>query len=981
MLRFTKILFALLLLPQLAFSLSNDIKTVFQTGHHSKINKLRFHPDNKHLISIADDGEIVVWDINLGLQRMAVQAHVGGVFDFDFINDSTIVSIGFDKVLKLWRYPQLKLIDSHQILSEQINCLTVINESLICLASRYVYFYNIHKKQLTRIDYVSNDQFSSVDYNAKLKELAIAGAKENYTATVNTNQNLTFSAYLIDNTHKVRFENNQFLFQANINGTVRYLNYVSGKKRTYTLEDDMNYVSDMAMSNNKLAFSTAYGDVIVVNPKNHSTFRKLNVNGFALTSLDFSNDGQWLAAGNINGDIYLYDANNYRLNQILKSTSPSILDLKTVNDHLFVGYSNGVIRKIDLKTNRISSNSLRLNAVEERDGINYAIVSIDSFANDVLCFKALKSNRHHSSLGKLSKLELLACEWQLKKNLILIRDKLVNKKVRKYAAELIKKNRIFQLDDFQTGLNKVKYKSKVFGFTKGSKTLFMIEGDDTVGLESKHEGAISGLVLMSQRNLLLSYSKDGSIRFWDENGQYLSALYLSGQYNFAWFNKHNYYFASKGILNKIGFLNKGKLYSYEQFDLFFNRPDLVMKALPFLEDHEINILKLAYEKRLEKLKVTQNQLAVNDYIPEISITYSGNYSTKSDEVNFIINAQDYQYGIASISYILNGIEHKYKVKNSPKTIHQNIKVTLSPGINQIEFYSRNMMNIKSLIHKEVVTCEKKFDKPDLYFVSIGVSDYQNKKYQLNYASKDAKDMADIFSKSKRYGRIHQQTYLDSAMKDGRLADIKKFLSNANSNDVVILFYAGHGVLNSDLDYFLATYDMDFDYPENKGILFDELEEMIENLVCRNKVMLIDACHSGEIDETAVIINTASNEHLDSVEFRSAGISISDGDELSMGVLELSKLLFIDMRLSQGTNIISSSSGTEFAIEGEAWENGVFTYVLKEALKNQTADLNDDKDIRVMELQTYLRTEVSVLSKGKQNPISRKENLKNNFVIW
>ena len=101
----------------------------------------------------------------------------------------------------------------------------------------------------------------------------------------------------------------------------------------------------------------------------------------------------------------------------------------------------------------------------------------------------------------------------------------------------------------------------------------------------------------------------------------------------------------------------------------------------------------------------------------------------------------------------------------------------------------------------------------------------------------------------------------------------------------------------------------------------------------------------------------------------------------MGILELSKLLFVDMRLSQGSNIISSASGTEYAIEGDEWENGLFTFVLKKAIIDKLADLNGDKSIEIMELQIYLRGEVSTLSGGKQNPLSRKENAKNNFIIW
>ena len=980
--RFLIILFCVSLIPTFLLAQNNVLKPVFQTGHHSKINKIQFCSDNQHLISAADDGKIILWDVQLGLQRESAIAHQGGVLDFDLLNDSVLISIGADKKVCLWTVPDLRLIREVASFKERMNALTVINANLICLVSKHVYFYDLETSQLSRVNYTAKDKFTSVDYSPKLNELAIAGAKENYTATLLINGKLKFSNYLIDNTHKVRFEGDSYLFQANINGTVRYLNTESGKKYTYTLLDDINYVSDMAVYQDKLAFSTAFGYVAILNQKNHSLIQKLRVNGYALTTVDFSENGQWLAAGDINGNIQVYDGQNYTLNQILKSASPGIVDIKVLKDELFIGYNNGLVRRIDLVDNRILSNSIQLDAIEESDGINYAIYKIDSLNNDVLYFRALKTNRHHSKPSKLNTINLLACEWELSANTIIVNKDVTTNSIKKYPKSIFYADKSYQITDFQNNspVLKLPSKSKI-GYRKGEPFFYMIKKNDTVNVETRHEGAISGLKVMPERKIILTYSNDGSVRFWNFEGHYLAALYMSGQYNFVYFDAFNYYYASKEILSKIGFLNFGKLYSYEQYDLFYNRPDKVMEKLPFLEKQDIEILKLAYHKRLEKLGVTINQLNIIDHIPELNIEYLNNYSTKQEQVSFELKASDPHSGIGSITYILNGIEHKEDLKGFPKSINKKISITLSPGINQIEFYCKSKLGVKSLISKEVVTCEKHFDKPNLYFVSIGMSKYDDKSYNLNYASKDAKEIKNIFSKSKGYNSIYQRTYLDEDMTLDKLSEINSFLKQAKISDVVILFYAGHGVLNVDLEYYLATYDMDFEQPELKGLSFDNLEASIENLNCRNKLMIIDACHSGEIDNSAVIIKPSDEEKVDQIKFRDAGVNITDENDFKIGVLELSKLLFIDMRVSQGTNIISSSSGTEYAIEGDEWKNGVFTYALKNAISKKKADLNGDDQIRVMELQMYLRNEVSNLSGGKQNPISRKENFKNNFVVW
>jgi len=96
--------------------------------------------------------------------------------------------------------------------------------------------------------------------------------------------------------------------------------------------------------------------------------------------------------------------------------------------------------------------------------------------------------------------------------------------------------------------------------------------------------------------------------------------------------------------------------------------------------------------------------------------------------------------------------------------------------------------------------------------------------------------------------------------------------------------------------------------------------------------------------------------------------------------DLAKSLFADMRLNNGTTVISSSGGTEFAIESENWRNGAFTYCLLYGLSSGMADLNRNKEITLSEIQEYLLFQVSKLTNGAQTPTSRVENLNNDFRI-
>jgi hypothetical protein len=81
-----------------------------------------------------------------------------------------------------------------------------------------------------------------------------------------------------------------------------------------------------------------------------------------------------------------------------------------------------------------------------------------------------------------------------------------------------------------------------------------------------------------------------------------------------------------------------------------------------------------------------------------------------------------------------------------------------------------------------------------------------------------------------------------------LAKIREFLSKATVDDTVLMFVAGHGLLDSKYDYYFGTSDIDFENPSGKGIAFEEFDDLLADLPCLKKSLLIDTCRAGELDE-------------------------------------------------------------------------------------------------------------------------------------
>ena len=69
------------------------------------------------------------------------------------------------------------------------------------------------------------------------------------------------------------------------------------------------------------------------------------------------------------------------------------------------------------------------------------------------------------------------------------------------------------------------------------------------------------------------------------------------------------------------------------------------------------------------------------------------------------------------------------------------------------------------------------------------------------------------------------------------------------------------------------------------------------------------------------------------------------------------------------------------MENKEWKNGLFTFCILTRLKNKEADLNKDGIIMLSEMQSYVQAKITMLSKGKQLPTSRRENLEFDYRLW
>ena len=143
-------------------------------------------------------------------------------------------------------------------------------------------------------------------------------------------------------------------------------------------------------------------------------------------------------------------------------------------------------------------------------------------------------------------------------------------------------------------------------------------------------------------------------------------------------------------------------------------------------------------------------------IPNVTIENLSDFriSTLQDSISIKIIADDDVYTLDRINIWINDIplfgitgrDISNLNLNSYSTL-QNI--ILSPGKNKIQVSANNSQGYESLKETFYIEFDTEEKAPDLYLVSVGVSKYTASEYDLEYASKDAADMSEMFKSNKK----------------------------------------------------------------------------------------------------------------------------------------------------------------------------------------------------------------------------------------
>lgn len=494
----------------------------------------------------------------------------------------------------------------------------------------------------------------------------------------------------------------------------------------------------------------------------------------------------------------------------------------------------------------------------------------------------------------------------------------------------------------------------------------------------------------------VSISPNGKFGITTKSGQFLivnpetgkqEILLVADGDNFIFKTDENFYKVSKEGYDLVTFRIGNQAYPFEQFDAIFNRPDLVLTKLGCTDLQMVALYKMAYEKRIKKLGLKPTTQVTLTDIPQLVLTNLTEIPaiTSTESVNVNMNMSDHT-ALMSYNVFVNNVPVYGKNGKSLSGVDKaelTEEVSLIHGVNKIQIACRNSNGYESLMKTFYVEKAGPEPKRDLYLVTIGTSKYKDNRYNLQYAAKDGKDLAALMTANANglYNSVKSKSLYNEQVTATNITELFHFLKQSKPDDVVLVFVAGHGVLDANFDYYFGTYDMNFNDPANKGLAYERLEGILDGIKAIKKILIMDTCHSGEIDKEDAFFVASNDDNVpeDDISFRSVGPAVEENAGATPS--RLSTILFNDLRRGTGSTVISSAGGAEYAMESDEWKNGLFTFCMLKGLKEGTADLDKNGEIMLLELQEYVVEAVRKYSKGKQVPNTRIKNLELDFRVW
>lgn len=230
--------------------------------------------------------------------------------------------------------------------------------------------------------------------------------------------------------------------------------------------------------------------------------------------------------------------------------------------------------------------------------------------------------------------------------------------------------------------------------------------------------------------------------------------------------------------------------------------------------------------------------------------------------------------------------------------------------------------------------------PKRYAVVIGVEKYRERLPDADYASSDARDVADFLINNAGFS---EQNVVLRTNEQATKSDLEKYLNgwlknNLDSSSSLVVYFSGHGTPKTDTgEGYLVPYDGDPTFIEQTGLSLKALYSTLESLPAKEVVVMLDACFTGTGDRS--VLPTGAKP-----------LVINSQQRLNSN--------------SKKTVVLASTSGNTISLSYKAKKHGLFTYFVLQGLSGDAA--NSDGSVDIQGLYSFIKPQVQRIARREFN---------------
>lgn len=217
-----------------------------------------------------------------------------------------------------------------------------------------------------------------------------------------------------------------------------------------------------------------------------------------------------------------------------------------------------------------------------------------------------------------------------------------------------------------------------------------------------------------------------------------------------------------------------------------------------------------------------------------------------------------------------------------------------------------------------------------YALIIGNTSYKDKRLaQLVSPSADANQLAEVL-RDPQIGHFDEVITLIDQPASTINQSVERFFKQKTSQDLLLLYFSGHGMLGDEGELYLAGSDTDSELLRSTAVPAEFFNQEMDRSLSQRQVLILDCCYSGSFARGAKAAEILGGQVGTASVFRGSGF---------------------------GRVVLTASDTLQYAWDGEqvsgSNQNSVFTKYLIHGLRTGEADRDADGWIGLDELYDYV----------------------------